>query len=74
MEREHKSVRVDVELLAELQLLARKRQVPVTFADQVDAGLRLLVRQALAAQADRSAQLVAADADRARDAYRKLKR
>jgi len=74
MARELKSVRVDGDLLAELEGLARGRQVPVTFADQVDAGLRLLVRQAKQQQARRSAELVGADSDRAHEAYRRLKR
>lgn len=74
MQREHKSVRVDVELLAELEQLARKHTVPETFGEQVDAGLRLLVREAGAEQARRSAALVAADHDRAQDAYQRRQR
>lgn len=74
MAREPKSVRVDRELLAELDRLARDRRVPVTFADQVDAGLRLLVRQAEQQQTRRSAELVGADRERAREAYRRLQR
>lgn len=74
MAREPKSVRVDAELLAELERLARERQVPVTFADQVDAGLRLLVRQVEEQRARRSAELVGADRERARETYRRLKR
>ena len=45
MSREMKSVRVDAELLAELERLARERRVPVTFAAQVDRALRLLVKR-----------------------------
>lgn len=68
-----KSVRVDSELLTELEELARQWAVPTTFADQVDAGLRLLVDQAHQAQMRRSAALVRADEDRARATYRKLR-
>jgi hypothetical protein len=46
----------------------------VTFADQVDAGLRLLVRQAAQQQTRRSAELIGADRDRARAVYWRLKR
>jgi hypothetical protein len=72
MTRELKSVRVDAELLAELERLARERVVPVTFADQVDAGLRLLVRQATDEQARYSARLIAADRQRAQEAHHRL--
>lgn len=72
MARELKSVRVDADLLTELERLARSRVVPVTFAEQVDAGLRLLVRQAEDQQARRSAELIAADHDRAEKTYRRL--
>ncbi len=72
MARELKSVRVDAELLAELERLARERQVPVTFAEQVDAGLRLLVRRAADQQARHAARLIGVDAERAQEAYRRL--
>jgi hypothetical protein len=39
-------VRADPDLLAELDDLVRQRLVPASFSDQVDAGLRLLVRAA----------------------------
>ncbi len=72
MARTHRSVRVDAELLVELEELARQRVVPVTFAEQVDAGLRLLIRQATEGQLRRSATLVAADQQRADQLYRRL--
>lgn len=68
-----RSVRVDPELLSELEKLARERVVPVTFAEQVDAGLRLLVRQASEERTRHSARLVAADRERAQETYRKLR-
>lgn len=61
MARQSRSVRVDEGLLAELEVLARDRAVPETFAGQVDAGLRLLIAAARAEQLQRSAQLVAAE-------------
>lgn len=73
MARVHKSVRVEQDLLDELEELARERAVPVTFAEQVDAGLRLLVDQAAEAQLRRSAALVDADQERARRTYRQLR-
>ena len=72
MARQQRSVRVDAELLAELETLARTRAVPVTFAEQVDSGLRLLVAQAREAQLRQAAGRVAADRDRAEDLYRRL--
>ncbi|MFN2557490.1 MAG: hypothetical protein ABR592_11605 [Nitriliruptorales bacterium] len=72
MARVHRSVRVDADLLAELDELARERAVPVTFAEQVDAGLRLLIQQRAEARLRRSAALVAADEQRARKTYRQL--
>lgn len=72
MAREMKSVRVEVELLAELERLARERLVPVTFAEQVDTGLRLLVRRATDEQVRHSARLIGADRARAEEAYRRL--
>ena len=74
MSREMKSVRVDAELLAELERLARERRVPVTFAAQVDRALRLLVKEVADEQARHSARLVAADGDRADAAYRRIHR
>lgn len=73
MARTHRSVRVDSDLLEELEELARQRAVPVTFAEQVDAGLRLLVQQANDDRTQRAAALVAADEQRARHTYRKLR-
>lgn len=72
MARQPRSVRVDRELLAELEELARHGLVPVTFAEQVDAGLHLLVTRAADEQTRRSAQLVATDQPRAEAAYRRL--
>lgn len=68
-----KSVRVDEELLQQLAQLARQRLVPETFAGQVDAGLRLLVRHAQDQQVRRNAELIAADRERAQRAYRQLR-
>jgi hypothetical protein len=70
----HRSVRVDEALLTELEQLARQRRVPITFAEQVDAGLRLLVRQAVDEQSRWAARLVGADHERADDVYRRLRR
>lgn len=61
-------------MLAELERLARERRVPVTFAEQVDAGLRLLVQRAVDEQSRWAALLVAADQDRAELVYRRLRR
>ena len=72
MAREHRSVRVDQELLDQLAGLARERLVPVLFSEQVDAGLRLLAQQAADAQARRSAELIAADHERSQATYRRL--
>lgn len=72
MARQQRSVRVDAELLAELETLARTRVIPVTFAEQVDSGLRLLVAQARDTQLRQAAGRVAADRDRAEDLYRQL--
>lgn len=74
MPRTHRSVRVDPDLLAELEALARKRLVPVTFSDQVDAGLRLLLDHAAQQQTRHAAGLVGADRDRAEQTYRQLRR
>lgn len=72
--RAHRSVRVDEQLLNELERLARERRVPVTFAEQVDAGLRLLVQRAADEQSRWASLLVAADHDRADLVYRRLRR
>jgi hypothetical protein len=69
-----RSVRVDEQVLAELEELARQRVVPVTFAEQVDAGLRLLVQEASEQRVRRSAAVVAADQERAQDVFRRLHR
>lgn len=72
MARQQRSVRIDPDLLANLEQLARDRAVPVTFAEQVDAGLRLLVAQATDRQLRRAAAKLAADSDRARATYNQL--
>ncbi len=72
MTRLHRSVRVDADLLAEVEELARQRAVPATFAEQVDAGLRLLAQHATEERLRRSAALVAADEQRAHKTYRQL--
>ena len=74
MARQQRSVRVDSDLLAELEVLARGRAVPVTFAEQVDTGLRLLIAQARDSQLRHAADRLAADRDRAEDLYRRLHR
>lgn len=72
MARQQRSVRLDPDLLATLEQLARERVVPVTFAEQVDAGLRLLIAQATDQQLRRASAKLAADRDRARAAYDQL--
>lgn len=72
MARAHRTVRVDADLLAEVEDLARQRLVPVTFSEQVEAGLRLLVRQANEDQTRHAAGLVGADRLRAEQTYRRL--
>ena len=74
MAREKRSVRVDAVLLAELEELARQGQVPVTFAEQVDAGLRLLARGATEQQLRHAARRLAADQQRAEQAFDRLHR
>lgn len=69
--RQQRSVRVAAGLLTELESLARDRLVPVTFAGQVEAGLRLLADQARAEQLRRSAHLVAAEGS-ATEIYERL--
>lgn len=73
MTRAHRTVRVDADLLAEVEELARQRLVPVTFSEQVEAGLRLLVRQAGEHQTRHAAGLVGADRPRAEQTYRRLR-
>jgi hypothetical protein len=70
--RQHRSVRIDAELLERLEGLARDRLVPVTFAEQVDAGLRLLAAQAQEQRLRRAAAHLAADEERARADYDRL--
>jgi hypothetical protein len=72
MARAHRTVRVDADLLAEVEDLARQRLVPVTFSEQVEAGLRLLVRQANENQTRHASGLVGADRPRAEQTYRRL--
>lgn len=74
MARTHRSVRLDPDLLAELEEVARQRLVPASFSDQVDAGLRLLLRQAAEDQTRQAAGLVAADRRRAEQTHRQLHR
>ena len=68
----HRSVRVDGDLLEVLETLARDRLVPVTFAEQVDAGLRLLAAEGEQARLRRGAARLAADEERARADYDRL--
>ena len=70
--RTHRSVRVDEQLLAELEELARQQLVPAGFTDQVEAGLRLLVRHATERKTRYAAGLVGADLQRAEATYRRL--
>lgn len=72
MARAHRTVRVDADLLAEVEELARQRLVPVTFSEQVEAGLRLLVREARENQTRHAAGLVGVDRLRAEETYRRL--
>ena len=72
MARQQRSVRVDTDLLGELERLTRDRAVPETFAEQVDAGLRLLVAQARDTQLRQAAARLAADRDRAEELYHRL--
>lgn len=73
MKRTHRSVRVDPELLATVEELARQDLVPVGFTDQVEAGLRLLVRHAAEQQTRQAARLVGVDKERATQAYRQTR-
>lgn len=72
MARAHRSVRVDEQLLAELEELARQHLVPAGFTDQVEAALRLLIRDATEQQTRHAAGLVGADRQRAEATYRRL--
>ena len=72
--RTHRSVRVDEELLLELDELARQQLVPAGFTDQVEVALRLLVRHATDQQTRQAAGLVDADRQRAEQIYRQLHR
>lgn len=74
MAKTHRAVRVDSDLLAELEDLARQRLVPVTFSKQVHAGLRLLLSQAREQQTRNAAGLVGVDRPRAEQTYRRLHR
>ena len=72
MKRTHRSVRVDPELLEAVEDLARQHLVPVGFTDQVEAGLRLLVRHAVEEQTRHAARIVAADQERATRTYQQV--
>lgn len=73
MKRTHRSVRVDPELLATVEELARQHLVPVGFTDQVEAGLRLLVREAAEQQTRQAARLVSVDQGRATETFEKIR-
>jgi hypothetical protein len=73
MKRTHRSVRVDPELLTAVEELARQHLVPVGFTDQVEAGLRLLVRQATEERTRQSARLVGADEERATETFQQIR-
>jgi hypothetical protein len=70
--RTHRSVRVDEQLLAELEELARLQLIPAGFTDQVEVALRLLVRRATEQRTRQAAGLVGADRQRAEKTYRRL--
>jgi hypothetical protein len=59
--RQHRSVRIDSQLLDELERAARDRLVPATFAEQVDRALRLLLARANDRRLRQAAALLAAD-------------
>ena len=61
MARQHRSVRIDSQLLGELERAARDRLVPATFAEQVDSALRLLLTRANDRRLRQAAALLAAD-------------
>jgi hypothetical protein len=73
MKRTHRSVRVDPELLEAVEELARQHLVPVGFTDQVEAGLRLLVRQATEEQTRQAARVVSVDKERATETFEKMR-
>jgi hypothetical protein len=73
MKRTHRSVRVDPQLLARVEELARQHLVPVGFTDQVEAGLRLLVRHATEQQTRHAARLVGVDKELATQAFRQTR-
>lgn len=70
--RTHRSVRIDEQLAAELEELARLQLIPAGFTDQVEAGLRLLVRHATDQQTRQAAGVVGSDRQRAEQTYRRL--
>jgi hypothetical protein len=70
--RTHRSVRVDEQLLAELEELARLQLIPAGFTDQVEVALRLLVRRATEQRTRQAAGLVGANRQRAEKTYRRL--
>jgi predicted transcriptional regulator len=72
MAKAHRTVRVDHDLVERLDQLARERLIPVTFAEQVNAGLRLLVHRAEEERTRQAARLVGADHRRAEQTYRQL--
>ena len=72
MARIHRSVRIDPQLIEQLDEAARSNLVPATFAEQIDAALRLLLAQAAAERTRRSAGLVDADRQQAEATYRRL--
>ncbi|MEX2328965.1 MAG: hypothetical protein WD575_04470 [Nitriliruptoraceae bacterium] len=71
--RAHRSVRIDEELLVQLDELARQRLVPAGFTDQVEAALQLLVRHASEQRTRHAAGLVGADRQRAEATHRQLR-
>ena len=73
MKRTHRSVRVDPELLASLEELARQHLVPAGFTDQVEAGLRLLMREAAEQQTRHAARLVGVDRERAAQTFKQTR-
>jgi len=73
MKRTHRSVRVDPELLAAVEELARQHLVPVGFTDQVEAGLRLLVRHAIEEQTRQAARVVGVDNERATQTFQQIR-
>lgn len=68
-----RTVRVDDDLIERLQAYARQGLVPVTFTDQVNAGLRFLLDHAEEQRTAGAARLVGADRERAERTYRQLR-